>query len=125
TLDCVFWQPSIESHSAHARFNHEGMDMGTIVFVHGTGVRLRSYQSGFETAEKVAVSAGVKDVFVPCAWGDPIGIEFAGKSLPDPPPRAKLEEEERDFAQWNWLFDDPLFELQQLTIRDPAAPPPV
>lgn len=95
--------------------------MGTIVFVHGTGVRIRSFQNGLDTAKMVASSVGISLPFVPCAWGDPIGVEFDGKSLPDPPPLDKLEEEERDFAQWNWLFDDPLFELNQLTIHDPRA----
>jgi hypothetical protein len=96
--------------------------MGTIVFVHGTGVRLKSYLSGFQNAKKVATAAGIKHDFVACAWGDPLGIEFEGKSLPDPPTPQRLEEDARELAQWNWLFDDPLFELYQLTIRDPKAP---
>jgi hypothetical protein len=99
--------------------------MGTIVFVHGTGVRLPSYQAGFGLAEKAAKSAGIAQEFVPCAWGDPIGVEFQGKSLPDPPPPEELAKEEQEFAQWSWLFDDPLFELYQLTIRDPKAVRPV
>ncbi len=95
--------------------------MGTIVFVHGTGVRLKDYTRGLESAKKVADSAGIKDVFVACAWGDPLGIDFKRLSLPDPPTAKKLQEEEEDFAQWNWLFDDPLFELDKLTIRDTSV----
>ena len=60
----------------------------------------------------------MKQDFVPCAWGDPIGVEFEGESLPDAPTAEKLKKAEEDFAQWNWLFDDPLFELKTLTIRD-------
>jgi hypothetical protein len=39
-------------------------------------------------------------------------------SLPDPPSEQQLRHEEADFARWSWLFDDPLFELDKLTIRD-------
>lgn len=92
--------------------------MGTIVFVHGTGVRLKDYRRGFDNAKTVAAAAGIAEAFVECAWGDPLGVEFAGNSLPDPPDAKKLAEEQEDFAQWRWLFDDPLFELGQLTIRD-------
>jgi hypothetical protein len=97
------------------------MRTGTIIFVHGTGVRLKNYQSGFEAAARLAATCGITQQFVPCAWGDPLGVEFEGKSLPDPPTPEQLEEEEKDFALWNWLFDDPLFELDKLTIRDPLA----
>ena len=95
--------------------------MGTVVFVHGTGVRLKNYTRNLETARKIAHAAGLKGVFVECAWGDPLGVNFKGDSLPDPPSKKKLQEEEEDFARWNWLFDDPLFELDKLTIRGPAA----
>lgn len=103
------------------------MTKGTIVFVHGTGVRLRDYHRGFEHAKSVAATAGISERFLECAWGDPLGVEFRGSSLPDPPSAEKLAEEEEDFARWNWLFDDPLFELDKLTIRDPnvAASIPV
>lgn len=97
------------------------MPRGTIVFVHGTGVRLAAYQRGITHAAKVAASADVTEHFVECAWGDPLGVEFEGRSLPDPPSAQKLEDEQEDFARWNWLFDDPLFELDQLTIRATAG----
>lgn len=94
---------------------------GCILFVHGTGVRLPAYQSGFEHAVRVAAAEDLSIPFVECAWGDPLGVEFAGASLPDPPSPDQLAEEEADFARWQWLFDDPLFELDKLTIRDSAA----
>jgi hypothetical protein len=92
--------------------------MGTIVFVHGTGVRLPAYQRGLETARKVAKACGLQHDFAECVWGDPLGVEFKGDSLPDPPDPKRLAQEEADFAQWNWLLDDPLFELDKLTTRD-------
>ncbi len=95
------------------------MANGTIILVHGTGVRLPSYQSQFKAAAELAARCGVTQKFVPCAWGDGLGVEFTGKSLPDPPGPEQIREEEEDFATWNWLFDDPLTELDKLTIRDP------
>jgi hypothetical protein len=101
------------------------MAQGSILFVHGTGVRLPSYRSGFEHAVTCAAAEDITIPFVECAWGDPLGVEFAGASLPDPPSADQLAEEEAEFARWQWLFDDPLFELDTLTIRDSAADPSV
>lgn len=101
------------------------MSIGSLILVHGTGVRLKGYQPNFESAKKLAKLSGVEQQFVECAWGDALGVEFEGKSLPDPPSLEKLKEEEEDFARWNWLFADPLFELNQLTIHDPDAPKPI
>jgi hypothetical protein len=97
------------------------LSYGSIVFVHGTGVRLRGFLSTYESARSVAGACGLNRTFVPCAWGDPIGVEFAGKSLPDEPTPEELERQEEEVAQWNWLLDDPLFELTMLTICDQSA----
>jgi len=102
------------------------MTRGSLIFVHGTGVRLnKDYLRSIDNAKKAAEAAGISQVFVECAWGDQLGVEFEGKSLPDPPSVEKIEDEEEDFARWSWLFDAPLFELAQLTIRDPQAPSPM
>jgi hypothetical protein len=71
-------------------------------------VRLKSYAKGFENAKKAAATAGIRQKLLECAWGDPLGINFQGKSLPDPPSEKELASEQQDFAQWCWLFDDPL-----------------
>jgi hypothetical protein len=97
------------------------MPYGSLVFVHGTGVRLRGFLSTYESARSTAGACGLNQTFVPCAWGDPIGVEFAGQSLPDEPTPEQLERQEEEVAQWNWLLDDPLFELTTLTIRDQSA----
>ena len=100
--------------------------MGSIIFVHGTGVRLPSYKSDFENVRKLAQSVGIQDQFIPCAWGDSIGVDFQGKSLPgslansDQDP-AEIERQRQDDNQWKWLFDAPLFELDQFTKPDPDA----
>ena len=95
--------------------------MGSIVFVHGTGVRLASYRSGFALAKRCAADAGLQTQWVDCAWGDPLGVQFGGRSLPDPPSAQQLEEQAEDMARWSWLFADPLAELEKLTIRDPSV----
>ena len=92
--------------------------MGSLIFVHGTGVRLKDYLSNITNAKKLAKSSGLSEIFVECAWGDALGVEFEGKSLPDPPSPEKLKEEEADFAEWNWQFEEPLFYLNLLTLRD-------
>jgi hypothetical protein len=98
--------------------------MGSILFVHGTGVRLKGYMQNLDQAKKVAAANGINDDLIECAWGDPLGVEFNGDSLPGPPDPNKLQQEQEDFARWNWLFDDPLFELDKLTIRDRSGTPP-
>ena len=98
------------------------MSEGTIVLVHGTGVRLKDYRRQFVHAQRVARAAGIAAAFVECAWGDPLGVAFAGRSLPGPPAPERQAAAERDFAHWGWLCADPLFELEQLTLRDPGVP---
>jgi hypothetical protein len=110
--------PTIRLATEGARDINRPMPDGTIVLVHGTGVRLKDYQSAFHVAKQCAVFAGITASFAECAWGDPLGVQFDGKSLPDSPSRKQLEEQEQDFARWRWLFDDPLFELDKLVIRD-------
>lgn len=97
------------------------MGPGSILLVHGTGVRLKHYQSSLAQARRVAAAAGVREKLIDCAWGDPIGVAFEGKSLPGPPCEQRLADEEADFAYWGWLFADPLFELEKLTMRGDGA----
>jgi hypothetical protein len=94
---------------------------GSILFVHGTGVRLPGFERTFEKAVEVAAACGVERTFFPCAWGDPLGVEFKGLSMPDVPSEDQLAKQEEDFAQWSWLLEDPLFELGTLTIKDSSA----
>lgn len=65
------------------------------------------------------MTCGIFETIVPCAWGDPLGVEFVGLSLPDSPSEDQIRRTEADFAQWSWLLDDPLLELTAMTISDP------
>lgn len=112
------------------------MNEGSIVFVHGTGVRLAGFINTFRQARDTAQQAGISCVFVDCAWGDAEGVEFRGLSLPEDLPKqsgvpgrdpsgrrlsaeeqAVREAEGEDFAQWASLFADPWWELEKLSIR--------
>jgi hypothetical protein len=99
------------------------MSNGSILLVHGTGVRLANYSKSFQIAEATAADCSIKRKLLPCAWGDQFGVEFNGDSLPDPPTPEVVEKEKADFAYWAWILDDPLFELGTLTIRDSKTKP--
>jgi hypothetical protein len=93
------------------------MSIETIVFVHGTGVRLKGCKERFDRAGVSARRAGVKAAFEECIGGDAFGIEFEGLSLPGAPSQQQIDREGEDFTRWSWPFYDPLFELAKLTIR--------
>jgi hypothetical protein len=59
-------------------------DQGTIIFVNGTGVRLKGYVESFEKAQHMAREAKIGAKLIGCVWGDPLGADFGGLSLPDP-----------------------------------------
>jgi hypothetical protein len=100
------------------------MSKGTILFIHGTGVRSSSYEPGFRDAAARAEHEKIPYRFESCPWGDVFGARFSPKSLPRDEFSQELdEEEEKDVAHWSFLFEDPLFELRMLTIRDSATDP--
>lgn len=100
---------------------------GSVLFVHGTGVRLEGCSASVAVAKVQAAAAQIDAAIVPCLWGEPLGTVFEGLSLPDSPDSARLEQEGHDLAQWTWLLDDPLAEMERLAIRgvqegEPAPP---
>jgi hypothetical protein len=97
------------------------MNPGSIVFVHGTGVRLATFGNALDQARRNAARAGIDCDIVGCAWGDPLGVDFKGLSLPERPSDEELEAQGEDFARWAALFADPLWELDKLGIRDSSA----
>lgn len=90
---------------------------GSLVFVHGTGVRLAGYEESLKTVGEQMRLAGIDRALVECDWGDPLGGMFEGNSLPDPPDEQASAERAQELARWTWLFDDPLAELEMLSIR--------
>lgn len=53
--------------------------------------------------------------------GDPFGSLFVGRSLPDYNSEAAVERDALELAQWARLFEYPLSELENLSIRGAAA----
>lgn len=94
---------------------------GSILFVHGTGVRLKAYQKTYVAACDRAQKEGITLPFVECEWGDALGIDAPALSIPGP--RATQPQDEEAAHQWAYLDEDPLFELRLLT-GDGRAPSP-
>lgn len=94
---------------------------GTIIFVHGTGVRFDGYTSSYNAAVAAARSVGITADFKQCLWGDPLGVQFEGKSLPDSPSAEDERAAAAEDEAWAWRFDDPLLELVGLTTPGVAT----
>lgn len=80
-------------------------------------MRSDGYSASVTVARAHAADAQIKAAIVPCLWGEPLGIAFQGRSLPDEPDTARLEREARALGQWSWLLDDPFAEMERLSIR--------
>ncbi len=103
--------------------------MGSIVFVHGTGVRKEGY------AESLGeIRTRLEDLkgwaIHPCLWGEELGAKLGkgGISIPDfDATRAEpaLSDEDRRIALWAALYEDPLYELRLLELRQSTAKRPV
>jgi hypothetical protein len=112
--------------------------MGSLVFVHGIGVR--GLADGSEHPYKATCRAIQNELFykqidwtlVECAWGDDLGARLAGggKSFPTAAGALAIEAQPRDpAALWDCLIQDPAFELRSLSemlkqMRAPAAGAP-
>jgi hypothetical protein len=100
--------------------------MTTVLFVHGTGVRKDAFEISFtkiaaELSKRPNVSAK------PCYWGH-LGSELhaGGVSIPEYDTTRALGEddgvlatsgEEYEVALWGILYEDPLYELRVLAVR--------
>jgi hypothetical protein len=94
---------------------------GTLVFVHGTGVRKEGWVETFARVQDYARINGIEGVkFVGCPWGLELGVpvEHIEETLP---PEVVTREAlgiaqpsgpELEAASWSLLLEDPLFELR-------------
>ena len=92
-----------------------------ILFVHGTGVRLVSYDLTLSLVRRQAKKYLDLACVHQCLWGDPHGARLnqGGASVPayadQPAPVLSAFEAERiDEASWRMLVEDPLFEIRLL-----------
>jgi hypothetical protein len=102
---------------------------GTLVFVHGTGVRQEGWVPTWHRVQEHGRAHGLNEVtFIGCPWGPKLGMplervdatlppEAIAKALTDAPP------DPRDLAAaaWDLLLTDPLFELRLAGEGAPAA----
>jgi len=99
------------------------MGPGSILFVHGTGVRLKAYQKTYVAACNRATQHGIPHTMVECEWGDGLGIDLPTLSLPrtadDPPAPPEAVDQ-----QWSYLDVDPFFELRLLAAAPVAGATP-
>ena len=89
------------------------MPKGTILFIHGTGERLKDAAPFLEHLQTQLDHFKIDYTLESVAWGDAVGVEFEGKSLPDPPQKPSPDE-----AEWSYLAADPLFGLRLIAGPD-------
>ena len=94
------------------------MPEGTLVFVHGTGERLKSMEPFLNELQAQLNRFHINYALDPVVWGDAVGVEFEGKSLPDPPRPPAREHALAEYAEWTYLAADPLFGLRLLSLPD-------
>ena len=102
--------------------------MGTILFVHGTGVREEGYKKTLAAIEqRVAVTSGLQQFqLARCLWGETHGSRLieGGRTIPGYN-QAVLDETEREILlKWWLLCQDPGYQIDQLwTVRNQILPP--
>ncbi len=100
---------------------------GTLVFVHGTGVREAGFEKTWEAFQKGARRRGFDDIaLVACDWGPAVGPDLGGidASLPLTAAQDPAGVDDTDStAAWELLIDDPVFELRLAAEAAPRAAP--
>lgn len=94
------------------------------IFVHGTGVRQPAYDETFNKIKKHLKAKNKSFQLYECYWGDECGSKLneGGKSIPtfdtNRSVNGYLTEEEYKIGLWNLLYQDPLLELEILSLRE-------
>jgi hypothetical protein len=101
--------------------------MATVLFVHGTGVRRASFLSTFAAIQSAFDRNNIEHALEPCLWGDVLGAAAVLKAVPDVTLSASdptTLTREQDYARWDLLYRDPLFELRLLKNQPSSGPKP-
>ncbi|MEH2079962.1 MAG: hypothetical protein V7K89_08075 [Nostoc sp.] len=106
--------------------------MTTVIFVHGTGVREAVYASTFLHIEETFNNFKRDIKLVPCSWGEAYGAKFnaARESIPNYDSARSQSNSNEDYRVrlWDYLYKQPLFEIQILSSKIsqgiPAVPRP-
>jgi hypothetical protein len=92
----------------------------TVIFVHGTGVREKSYAGSFQMVVSKAAKHWPGVTVLPCFWGDALGVplDAAAATVPDYDivRGGELSDDEWRDERWVLLEADPLYELRLLTV---------
>ncbi|OKJ00366.1 hypothetical protein AMK18_17100 [Streptomyces sp. CB01249] len=92
--------------------------MTSVVFVHGTGVREKSYRTSFRRVARGLARVRPEVNLVPCYWGDAYGAHLAlgGASFPEREQDRALPGAAADdpLAVWALLEQDPFAEIELL-----------
>lgn len=98
--------------------------MGSIIFIHGTGVREPLYTNTFNIIEE-AINKNLGGwKLVRCYWGEPYGAKLHqnGDSIPAYATARAIhevaDEEDEEIALWELLYQDPLYELRTLATNE-------
>ena len=98
------------------------------VFVHGTGVRQPAYDATLKKIEQHLKDKDQSYQVHQCYWGEEHGSKLneGGKSIPTFDTNrsidGSLSEEDYKIGLWNLLYQDPLFELEILSLRESESP---
>src|SRR5690348_13118741 len=101
--------------------------MGTLFFVHGTGVR-QGYDEILENIKKGLAGVNRTDLAVEgIPWGSLLGTHIDDEQIRDmlPPTAAKglgETDEEIEANLWANLLIDPLFELRLASLKQSGSP---
>jgi hypothetical protein len=87
-----------------------GMPKFTLLYVHGTGVRLQGQSVTLDEIQSKVNEFELPCDLKDCMWGDALGIDFEGRSLPGPVP-LDPDQEALTF-RWQYLQADPLVFLK-------------
>ena len=94
---------------------------GSLLFVHGTGVRAEGFASTLQIVQKGCASVGLPVTTVGCYWGEAEGARLAkdGTSIPHYASTGGTEPTpaEEALALWAVLYLDPWYELRLLRHR--------
>jgi len=99
--------------------------MAAILFVHGTGVREPSYVATCAVISQALEHFGINRDLRPCLWGDALGAKQPKLSVPDQTLQARPDRftPDQEYARWELLYRDPLFELRLLKSKPAPSGP--
>ena len=98
------------------------------IFVHGTGVRQPAYGVALKKINQHLKNKDQSYQVHQCYWGEENGSKLneGGKSIPTFDTNrsidGSLSEEDYKIGLWNLLYQDPLFELEILSLRESESP---